>query len=77
VPGETCLVPAAHEPCGTHWPAFALDEKVPGGHTVQTWSAFVVPACETYVPTAQMDHAWHAAASVLALKLPAAQVVHA
>jgi len=26
VPAETCFVPAAHEPCGTHCPAFVVDE---------------------------------------------------
>jgi hypothetical protein len=26
VPGDTCFVPAAHAPCGTHCPAFVVDE---------------------------------------------------
>jgi hypothetical protein len=36
VPGAVCLVPAAHEPCGRHMPAFGVVEKLPEAHGVQT-----------------------------------------
>ena len=56
VPAAICFVPAAHEPCGTHCPALTLEEYVPAGHGVHTWSALGVPAADTYPPAWQTDH---------------------
>jgi hypothetical protein len=46
-PGDTCFVPAAQDPCGTHCPALIVAEYLPAGHTVHTWSASAVPDMET------------------------------
>ncbi len=49
VAGAVCRVPAAHWPAGTHCAAFCVLEYVPLWQAVQTRSADVVPAAETYV----------------------------
>jgi len=75
-PADTCFVPAAQEPCGTHWPALIVAENVPGEHGAQAWSAREVPAMETYVPGWQTAHAAHRAALDAALNCPEGHAVH-